>query len=123
MTPNHKSLLEPPTTTLDENTLFDLLKSPRCRVAVRTMKNYPGVTLEAGELADEVSDIRGVNRQTCYVSLIQTHLPKLNNAGVIDYDETTKQIHIGDDVTALAWFADRGQTATTTRGSVTPSSP
>jgi len=46
---------------------------------------------------DAVAD----KRKTVYVSLYQTHVPRLADAGVVEYDQSTKMIRLTDRSSVL----------------------
>lgn len=79
---------------LDRETLFDLLSSTRRRHVVRYLLRTEGeisfseltdrvAALEAGTTVEALTDDE---RKPVYVSLRQTHLPRLDEAGVVRYD-------------------------------------
>jgi hypothetical protein len=75
---------------------FGLLRNHRRRYVLRylAMEGNPADfdemvdTVAAWENDVPVEDVSSDQRKRVYVSLTQTHLPKLDDAGVIDYDET-----------------------------------
>lgn len=85
---------EPEPETPSEGTVFDVLSSPRRRYALYYLRTVGG-SAELNEIARQVAawengiERRAVGRQQrkrVYVSLYQTHVPRLAEAGVIDYD-------------------------------------
>ena len=48
-------------------------------------------------------------RQSVYVSLIQTHLPKLDNAGLIEYDEDGKSVRLCSEIRRIEPYLDAPQ--------------
>ncbi|MDY6774981.1 MAG: hypothetical protein SV253_02710 [Halobacteria archaeon] len=62
-------------------------------------------TVSVRDLADRVAEIESGEkspdsnkRKSVYVSLHQTHIPKLDTLGVIEYDENTKEARVSDSV-------------------------
>ena len=47
-------------------------------------------------------------RQSAYVSLQQTHLPKLDKLGIIDYDTTSKRASLTDRADRVVGYMDDG---------------
>jgi hypothetical protein len=79
---------------LDRGTLFDLLSSTRRRHVVRYLLRTGG-EVPFGELTDRVAALEAGTtvealtddeRKPVYVSLRQTHLPRLHEASVVRYD-------------------------------------
>jgi len=86
-------------TDLSRNEIFDLMSNYRRRSAIFYCKQANG-SVSLSDLADqvtawehdkEVSEITSSERKTVYTSLQQTHLPRLERAGMIDFD--------GDEIT------------------------
>lgn len=79
---------------LSQDLVFDLLSSPRRRFILHYLRSESdSIALTA--LADEVAaweyespidELTDQERKRAYVSLYQTHIPKLADAGIIDYD-------------------------------------
>lgn len=80
---------------LPRDTLFDLLSSARRRYVVRHLLQHGGEA-EFAALVDHVAalevdtstgELTADERKPVYVSLRQTHLPRLDEAGVVEYDQ------------------------------------
>lgn len=87
-----------PTTAevLSEDTVFSLLSAGRRRAVLRTLEAADG-ELPLATLTREVAMAEGVapdadpgQFKTVYVSLYQTHVPALADAGVVEYDAERK---------------------------------
>ncbi len=83
--------------TLTENQIHNLLRNERRRAVLRFIAASPERTVAVRDLAERIAaeetetDPPPRNtRQSVYVSLIQTHLPKLADVGVVEYDEQAK---------------------------------
>lgn len=79
---------------LSQDLVFELLKSPRRRYVLYYLRQYGGRTT-LGDVTDQVAawendvtvdELTSKQRKRVYISLYQTHLPKLNDAGVVNYD-------------------------------------
>lgn len=101
-------------TTLSADLAFKLLSSERRRDLVRCLDGVDG-TVDLRDLSERVAatengTTRGAlsydQRKRVYVSLRQTHLPKLSNAGAIDYDPDRSIITARDGVRALRLLLD-----------------
>jgi len=96
------------TDSLDEHRLYDVLSNERRRVCVRRLRECESdvpVQRLADELAAEVAD-GGANadggfRRSVYISLVQTHLPKLDRYGVVEYDDERKVVRPGENLAAV----------------------
>ncbi|MFW5918568.1 MAG: DUF7344 domain-containing protein [archaeon] len=109
-------------TRLSQDEVFDLLSSPRRRYVIHYLRQA-GEPVELGHLADEVAswenetpveDLTSQQRKRVYVSLYQTHVPKLEEFGILDYDadagtvEITSRIddigrYLSDEDEAVRW--------------------
>lgn len=93
---------------LPADTVFAILKNPRRRYAIRSLERLGGestvreLTAEvaATENDVEVEQLRYRQRKRVYTSLYQVHLPKLDEAGVVDYDERSGEVALADGVDA-----------------------
>jgi DNA-binding transcriptional ArsR family regulator len=79
---------------LSRDVLFDLLRNRRRRLVMRYLGEHDRA--EIGELAEHVAAVENgtdpetlssSERKRVYVSLYQSHLPKLAEAEVVDYDK------------------------------------
>lgn len=77
---------------LTESDVFVLLANRRRRLALRVLRES-ATPLAQGELADRIAEREyeepTVNdRRSIYLSLYHNHVPRLDDAGVVVYDET-----------------------------------
>ncbi|MFW5919922.1 MAG: DUF7344 domain-containing protein [Halanaeroarchaeum sp.] len=98
--------------TLSQDTAFDLLSNARRRFVLRRLQEESG-PVELGDLAAElasaetgvpVEDLTAQQRKRTYVSLYQTHVPKMVEAGVIEYDRDEGTIFPTPRVDELASY-------------------
>ncbi len=68
----------------------------------------------AGDEQDQMPPPRDA-RRSVYVSLIQTHLPKLADHGVIQYDESSKTVGAGEHLDWVLAYVDRAPNRDQTR--------
>ena len=99
---------EEPTTSATElplDVVFDLLSNERRRQVLRYLETTSETTL--GDLAEHIAaiendkpegDLTSTERKRVYICLYQCHLPKLNDAGVIDFDEHRKTVTRGGSI-------------------------
>nr|WP_225316448.1 transcriptional regulator [Haloferax sp. CBA1149] len=58
----------------------------------------------ARENETPVEDVTDEERQRVYISLYQTHLPKLESAGLVRYDEEERSVSLVSDVATRGFF-------------------
>ena len=87
---------------LSQDLVYDLLSSPRRRMVLYYLRNTDG-TSTVLELAEQIAaieydtDVESLTRQQekrVYVSLYQTHVPKLADAGIITYDQESGDVRL-----------------------------
>ncbi|WP_290819100.1 ArsR family transcriptional regulator [Halovivax sp.] len=99
---------------LSKDVIFELLKNRRRReVLQHLLEREETVTL--GELAEQiaawendttVNALSSDQRKRVYVALYQTHLPKMDDAGIIDYDQDRGLISLSDNADLLMMYLD-----------------
>jgi DNA-binding transcriptional ArsR family regulator len=85
---------------LSQDTLFSLLSNPRRRFALQYLNRVDGpVTLRdlaveaaAWENETDPDNLTDQQRKRVQVSLYQTHIPALEDAGIIEYDRDSGEI-------------------------------
>lgn len=70
---------------------YSLLANERRRLIIAYLANMDESTTDAREIADYLSSI-GDDRTPAYISCIQQQLPRMAQAGLIDYDEREKTV-------------------------------
>lgn len=93
------STLRPPRTnpgeTLSRDTVFSTLSNERRRYVLQYLRAHPGERVRIRDLATQIAawendvsvdDLVYNQRKCVYTSLHQTHLPKMNDFGIVDYD-------------------------------------
>jgi len=97
---------------LDQDTVFDLLSSARRRFVLYYLRDTDR-TVELGELADEVAAwendtaidaLTSQQRKRVYVSLYQTHIPKLEAEGIIEYNSDSGAVSLAPDANEMGAF-------------------
>lgn len=86
-----------PETSLEQDTVFHLLQNERRRRALRCIadRDAPIDTrtlleqVAAREYGLAVEDLTSDQRQRVYISLYQSHLPKLDEHAIVDYDQSS----------------------------------
>ncbi|MWG33227.1 DUF7344 domain-containing protein [Halomarina oriensis] len=95
--------------TLAKDDLFHLLQNERRRRAVTFLLDQEE-SVDMGDIAEHIAalendisipELSSAQRKRVYVGLYQCHLPKLDEAGVIDYDKnrgTVARTHLTDSL-------------------------
>lgn len=97
---------------LSKDELFDLMSNHRRRYTVHYLRREDGpVSLSdlaehvaAWELEKDVEELTSSERKTVYTSLQQTHLDRLDDAGIVTYENGT--IELSDHATEIEFYLD-----------------
>lgn len=102
------------TDVLTRDQIFSLLSSRRRRLVIRELARYDGPA-EVGTLAELIAarendtdreELTSQQRKRAYTSLYQTHLPKLADAGLVEYDRAEGVVTLTDRVVQLRPYLD-----------------
>ncbi|WP_276301485.1 DUF7344 domain-containing protein [Halorussus lipolyticus] len=94
---------------LSQDEVFEVLKSPRRRYALYYLRQEGGET-ELSDLTEQVAawenettpaGLSTEQRKRVYISLYQTHLPKLDEADIVEYDRDEGVVRLGDRASDL----------------------
>lgn len=117
---DEQSTAEPVGTTEDDGrsvpqgTLFDVLSNHRRRYALHSLKQ-DGRTASIGDLAEQVAawengvsrtELSAAERKRVYTALQQFHLPKMNSAGVIEFDDARGIVSLTEAADGLDVYLD-----------------
>lgn len=117
---------DPSVAPLELDVVFEILKNPRRRQVVQQLRDH-GET-ELGELAEfiaadendtTVEALSADERKRVYIGLYQTHLPKMDDAGVVTYDQDRGVVAPGpaiDQLTAYLGANEEGDNEATEPG-------
>ncbi|WP_416838663.1 ArsR family transcriptional regulator [Haloferax sp. DFSO52] len=104
-----------PDTELSETRIHEVLSNDRRRMAIEFLQDG-NMTLR--ELAERIAEAetgespppRNI-RQSAYVSLQQTHIPKLDELDIVEYDEQSKEVSLAEagDVTVYMEVVPEGE--------------
>lgn len=100
--PGDQSVTPPPDSRLPQGQVFELLNSRRRRLVLYHLKQHgDGTTVTelskqvaAVENETDVESLAKQQQKRVYISLYQTHVPKLADAGIIEHDEETGEIRL-----------------------------
>ncbi|WP_123619707.1 hypothetical protein [Halorubrum sp. CSM-61] len=85
-----------PATDISEDELFDVLANQRRRFAVHLLKGEENDQVAIGDMAEQIAawengietaEITGNERKRVYTALQQSHLPKMDDAGVVEFNK------------------------------------
>jgi hypothetical protein len=91
---------------LEEGTVHDVLRNDRRRLLIEVLREE-GDTASVSDLAEAVAARESgtepdpaptAKRQSVYVSFHQTHLPKLDSLGIVEYDSAAGDVRLLDRV-------------------------
>lgn len=90
--------------SLDQTEVFELLGNDRRRNALHHLMAIDGGTdirslsrqLAAWETGKAVDDVSAEERRRVYISLHQTHLPRLDDAGLLEYESSGDVLELTD---------------------------
>ena len=97
---------------LDAGEIHDILRNDRRRLAIKCLREMDG-GLSVRDLSEEVatretgeSPAPRDKRRSVYVSLHQTHLPKLDELGIVDYDTDEKEVRLRDRAAEITTYME-----------------
>ncbi len=100
---------------LTKDQIFELLKNRRRRDVLEYLMSVDR-TATLSELAEHIAawendiDVEALDssqRKRVYVALYQTHLPKMDKAGIVDYDQDRGKITLSENAAVLEAYLDR----------------
>lgn len=98
--------------TLDEGTIHDVLRNDRRRLTIESLREKGG-TATVSDLAVVIAALESGSdppptdkRQSVYVSLHQTHLPKLDSLGIVSYDSNDREVELLDRVEEIEVYME-----------------
>ncbi|KAB1198858.1 MULTISPECIES: hypothetical protein [Haloferax] len=93
--------------TLDDAVIHDVLRNERRRLVLERLRDSDD-DQAVGDLAEHIAEVESGEspaprnvRQSVYISLHQTHLPKLDTLHIVAYDSTAKMVSLGSNAVEL----------------------
>jgi hypothetical protein len=106
--------------SLNQDEVFDILSSARRRYAISIL-NRRDEPIELTALAEEIAALEGdttveeldkQQRKRVYVSLYQTHVPKLADAGIVNYDSEAGTVELAGGASEIdTYLTQRSESA------------
>jgi len=100
---------------LSQDVVFEILSSRRRRMALYLLRQNGGDST-VNELAEliaalendvDVDELTSQQQKRVYVSLYQTHLPKLEQTGIIEYDAEAGEVRLTDRASEVDSYLTR----------------
>lgn len=102
----------PPSEALEPTEIHDVLRNDRRRLVIERLRRT-GQREAVSDLAEHIASVESGEvpaprnvRQSVYVSLHQTHLPKLDELGIVDYDADAKELTLASNVDEVAVYLE-----------------
>jgi len=97
---------------LSQDVIFDVLSSSRRRYVLYYLSQHeqpvelPSLAEEvaAWETESAVDELSSQERKRVYVSLYQTHIPKLEEVGLVDYDQDSGEVSLTEQSAQIQGF-------------------
>lgn len=107
-----RSASKSPTEDLSEEDIHDVLRNRRRRLVIDILRDAE-TPVRVSELSKEIGSIESGRdpppsnvRQSVYVSLLQTHLPKLDELGIIEYESEGKTVSVEGGLKQVSVFME-----------------
>ncbi len=97
---------------LEETVIFEILSSERRRLAIQFLRDSDN-GMEVNDIAEYIAEHETGEspppkdaRKTVYVSLHQTHLPKMDDLNIVSYDTDTKEVSLDNSFRDVAVYLE-----------------
>lgn len=104
---------------LTKDDVLDLLSNSRRRYVIYFLEQWDGsatlndlaYNIASRETGTPVEELSEDDKRRVYISLYQTHLPKLDLYGLVDYDKDDRTVSLTEDADDIGdyFFPDRGE--------------
>ena len=111
--------------------LFHVLQCRRRRLVLKYLQEYPGDgPADMSDIAEHIAalehdttvdSLRSKERQRVYIALYQSHLPKMDDAGVINYNQDRGLVEATALATSFEKYLDEEPSLLSTTTELTPS--
>lgn len=105
----------PPSQAVPRKEIFDVLSNERRQCVLHYLKQHEGRRVELRELVDHVAawendttpeHLNSDERKRVYTALRQSHLPKLDDAGVIEYEHMRGEVELTDQARQVQLYME-----------------
>lgn len=107
------------TNELTKDDVLDLLSNSRRRYVIYFLEQWDGTAslndlaynIASRETGIPVDDLSEDDKRRVYISLYQTHLPKLDLYGLVEYDKDDRTVSLTEDADDIGdyFFPDQGE--------------
>ena len=110
-----ESLAEPVQNELPRDEIFDVLSNERRQCILHYLKKQGGRRVDLRELVNHVAawenditleQLDSAERKRVYTALRQSHLPKLEDSGLIEYDHMRGEIELKDQAREVQMYLE-----------------
>ena len=101
-----------PTLDMTEEDLYDLLRSELARDTIEALATLKGDRLDLDDLVNEISRWSSETPRGIRITLIQNHLPQLDQYGIIDYDHDAGIIELNESIVGAVQIVRLGREIT-----------
>lgn len=101
---------------IPEETVFAMLSNQRRRFVLHALESRPaGTEVALGDLAERIAawendiplpEISSQDRKSVYTSLQQLHLPKMDEAGILRFDDRSGTVTVTDETEELTIYLE-----------------
>ena len=100
---------------LPREQIFDVLSNERRQCILHYLKRHDGRRVELRELVDHVAawendtslqHLESNERKRVYTALRQSHLPKLEDAGIIEYEKMRGEVELNEDARRVQLYLE-----------------
>ena len=106
---------EPEADQLSKSEIFDVLRNERRRYVLHYLERTDEGTVELGDLATtiaawengiSVAEVSSNQRKNVYTTLQQSHLPRMDRAGVVEFDRKRGLVRASDEFADLTVYLE-----------------
>lgn len=108
-----KQRFNQPASPLSDEDIHDVLRNERRRRVIDILQSSNGA-VSVRELSEEIGSIESERnpaprniKQSVYVSLLQTHLPKLDELGIVDYQAEGKMVNVDGSLKDVTVYMEK----------------
>jgi len=98
---------------LEEGEIHDILRNSRRRLTIESLRKAEHGSLSVRDLSEQIAGLETGEtppprdkRQSVYVSLQQTHLPKLDELEIVDHDPEERTVSLGEHVSEVEVYME-----------------
>lgn len=91
----------PSSSSIPPSDCYSILSNERRRLVIEYLAEFDsGETVSCGDLADHLESL-GDERKAAYISVIQQHAGRLDQSGIVAYDDREKTVTVRSELHAV----------------------